>query len=366
MDADVRIEHLTAPESLDASDAGPFLAAAQLANTVAREKWGNDDFAESPRAQLARLLDNEYEEQHTFVAVKGSKVAGRALLSLPRHDNLHLGYLQLGVDPDHRRHGIASALEARVQAVAAQNGRSMLCAWADHGASTSDDAGRILTAATGVGGVPADAPATRFALGLGYTLEQVDRVSVMQLAVVHQLPANGPRDPFDMVSWNGNCPQELVAAYATLRARMSTEVPLGGVDLREESWDAARIRAEEELARRRGEQLQVTVARHRTTHELAGHTVLEYSPDRPEVAFQGDTLVLPAHRGHGLGRRLKDHNLALAAAAWPRMQRVYTFNAEENDHMLAINEAMGFARAGVVATWQKQVAIPGGSPVGEQ
>ena len=344
----------------------PFLAAAELANLVAREDWRNNDFTESPQSRLVTAMGDDYTRRLLFVAVDGGRVLGRAVVSLPQHDNLHLAMVELAVHPDHRQRGIGSALLERATRLAVEHGRSVLCTWADHASTGQPRQGNALAATTGSGTVPSDAPATVFALARGFTLEQVDRISVMERPLTKQPAPAEPADGFELVSWIGQCPEDLVAAYAALRERMSTEEPLGGVDLRPESWDAGRIRADEDLARRRGERLQVTVARHQATAELAGHTVLEYFPDVAQVAYQGDTLVLPDYRGHGLGRRMKDLNLALAAADWPLMERIYTFNAEENDHMLAINEAMGFVRAGVVATWQQQVAVPGGPPAGER
>ena len=37
------------------------------------------------------------------------------------------------------------------------------------------------------------------------------------------------------------------------------------------------------------------------------------------------------------------------------MERVITFNAAENDHMLAINVALGFRPAGYDGEWQRVV-----------
>ena len=43
-------------------------------------------------------------------------------------------------------------------------------------------------------------------------------------------------------------------------------------------------------------------------------------------------------------------------AGYPDVQRVTTFNAAENDHMLAINVALGFRPAGWDGEWQRSVA----------
>ena len=82
----------------------------------------------------------------------------------------------------------------------------------------------------------------------------------------------------------------------------------------------------------------------------AGMTQLLVSRHRPEVGQQDDTGVLPAHRGHALGRWLKAANLRLARRHEPALAVVETYNAESNPWMLAINVAMGF-RPHVTYRW---------------
>ena len=43
----------------------------------------------------------------------------------------------------------------------------------------------------------------------------------------------------------------------------------------------------------------------------------------------------------------------LAEIAAPERTVVYTWNADENEHMLAINIALGFRRCGLEAIWQR-------------
>lgn len=61
---------------------------------------------------------------------------------------------------------------------------------------------------------------------------------------------------------------------------------------------------------------------------------------------QLDTLVLAELRRHRLGVLIKIANLRALAAILPAPQLVYTFNAEENRHMLDVNEAVGFRAVG--------------------
>ena len=82
--------------------------------------------------------------------------------------------------------------------------------------------------------------------------------------------------------------------------------------------------------------------------------MLELAPSKPWLAEQDDTLVAAGHRGHRLGMLVKIANLRRLAEL-PRVERVTTFNAAENEHMLAINVALGFRPAGWDGEWQRSV-----------
>ena len=85
---------------------------------------------------------------------------------------------------------------------------------------------------------------------------------------------------------------------------------------------------------------------------IAGYTELDLPLGR-EIAYQYDTLVVGAHRGHGLGMLVKLANLVRLAEIAAERTVVYTWNADENEHMLAINIALGFHRCGLEAAWQR-------------
>ena len=65
------------------------------------------------------------------------------------------------------------------------------------------------------------------------------------------------------------------------------------------------------------------------------------------------TLVLPGHQGHGLGRWVKRANLRQLAQIRRETRRVYTWNAAENEHMIAISDALGFRVEGCNVLMQK-------------
>ncbi len=89
--------------------------------------------------------------------------------------------------------------------------------------------------------------------------------------------------------------------------------------------------------------------------EVAGLTELELPPDRPSP-----TSATPswsgAHRGHGLGmlREARQPRRGSPRSA-PDRTLVYTWNADENEHMLAINVALGFRPIGLEAIWQREL-----------
>lgn len=61
--------------------------------------------------------------------------------------------------------------------------------------------------------------------------------------------------------------------------------------------------------------------------------------------------MLREHRGHRLGALVKAAVLRELTASLPQVRRVSTVNAEDNAPMVAVNEALGFVRAGQLSSW---------------
>jgi RimJ/RimL family protein N-acetyltransferase len=76
--------------------------------------------------------------------------------------------------------------------------------------------------------------------------------------------------------------------------------------------------------------------------EMAGMTNVGVEPEDPHWGHQGLTAVTRPHRGHRLGLLLKTAMLDWLAEAEPAIERIDTGNASANDHMIAINDALGF------------------------
>ncbi|WP_104052756.1 MULTISPECIES: GNAT family N-acetyltransferase [unclassified Arthrobacter] len=354
------IAPLPIPGSLDSSDpaSADFIAAVELLNDALRETWGNDDFRDAPQTQLAGFRPSSMRRRILLGARIGDELVGVAALKLPMLDNIHSAWVNVAVAPGMRRTGLGKRLYAAVEQAAAADGRRTLLGETDHPVRPGSDSGPVLAPKSGIGAIPADS-AARFAADRHFELEQVERVSLLDLTgsidwqgkLDAAAAAAGP--DYALEFWQGACPEHLVDAYALLRQRMSTDAPMAGLDVEEERWDAGRVREGEAKVRDMDAEELVSAVRHVSSGQLAGHTVLMVFNSNPAVAFQDDTLVLKQHRGHGLGMVLKAANLMRLRQELPDAARVWTWNAAENVHMLAINEELGFEPVGYSGEWQK-------------
>lgn len=356
----VDIRPVPVPRSLGTPEAAEFEACAALGFRLERANWGHEHFAESAAELFARHRNDAHRGHAWIGAWDGDTIVGRAGLGWERDPEASTVELTMGVLPSHRRRGVGSGLLAAAEAAARDLGRSTVVAYSDHpDAQVTPDDGPMLRAPDGDAMLPASVPAARFAAAHGYSLGQLERVSSLTVAgraagFRRELEAGTVRANalgYRLELWTDRTPPELVDAYAAAREHMVLDVPAGGVTIDRERWDAARVRERESESLDGGMTLLVAVAV--TDHgDVAGYTELELPLGR-EIAYQYDTLVIGPHRGHGLGMLVKLANLVRLAETAPERSTVYTWNADENEHMLAINIALGFRRCGLEAVWQR-------------
>ena len=104
-----------------------------------------------------------------------------------------------------------------------------------------------------------------------------------------------------------------------------------------------------------GRRLSVAAALERSSGRAVAFSELTVPRTAPELAYQWDTLVLPAHRGHRLGLLVKLANLARLAELSPATTEVVTWNARDNEPMIAVNESLGARVTALGRTWQKRL-----------
>ena len=134
---------------------------------------------------------------------------------------------------------------------------------------------------------------------------------------------------------------------------MNTDAPSGGLEEPDDPWTAQRVRDEDaDLAKSPRRRLRAAVE-HVPTGAFAGYTELSVPVEKDRAVGQEDTIVLKAHRGHRLGMVLKLANLRFLDEVAPGHPSIITFNAEENRHMLSVNEAIGFTPVAYGGGWKK-------------
>lgn len=126
-----------------------------------------------------------------------------------------------------------------------------------------------------------------------------------------------------------------------------------------EAFTPERVQAYERSTIRARHRLCRVVARHLESGYLAGHSVVAVDTERPQLAHQTDTSVRRAHRGHRLGLLLKAGMVRWLASEEPQIESLDTWNAESNDHMIAINERLRYRVVGRELAFQGRLR-PGG------
>lgn len=355
------VERINAPEGPGVEIGPDFRAFHDLRVRHEAALWGTADRAPALAEDISFWQGNEYEERHIYVARVEGRIVGCGTLTLPLSENTTTAGVDVLVDEPFRRRGFGSVILGVLEGVAKTRGRSSFDGYCGEPIAPVLAGVPLLDAKSGFGGVPRDRASTRFAVHSGYELEQVETNSTLALPFDGTLIDNLETDArsqskaYSVVGWSERCPDEFVEAYARLKSLMSTEVPIAGLAWEGETWDRARVRQEEGTWRAGGLEALVSVARHDETGDLAAYTALVHREALPAVIYQEDTLVDPSHRGHRLGMLVKIANLRRAVLAWPAATSVMTWNASENQHMLAINIALGFKPSGFEGEWQKRL-----------
>lgn len=348
---------LVLPARADAADAEEFRDLARVRNRVYRELTGRDEQDLAPGELLPLLRSSPDRTTLVWVVRHDGAVIGRAMVDIPQDQGARSLIATIELLPRAWGRGIGQAILPHLEAAARAHGRTVVQNWTEQQATD----GPRLHAPTGHGSVPDDHVA-RFLTRSGFTLEQVHRVSILDLHPgddrrIRHLndEARSRARGYDVVSWMLPTPAEYLDGYAWMKSRMSTDAPSAGLDADEERWDAARVRRMEAREHERGNTMLVTAARHRATGALAAFTELAIGRDRAATTHQNDTLVLREHRGHRLGLLIKTAALLRWSGIAPESPRLITYNAEENRPMLSINEALGFTARAHEGAWKKDL-----------
>ncbi|MFD4674898.1 GNAT family N-acetyltransferase [Lentzea sp. NPDC058450] len=251
--------------------------------------------------------DLGFEPARFVVARENGRIVGYAQAEISEAEaNAHLALVTVVVLPSHRRRGIGTALLRA--SLSLLDGRTVIESWSPG---------------------PGE-PGEHFAAAHGFrvvTSMTRQRLRLTDPPAVAELPAG-----YELVTWKGAAPEEFVEAYVE-GLNAIADAPFGETTLDHAHNTVESIRVEEAEATA---DRWVVLLLH--GGGVAGVTVVERMPTKPEYAEQLQTVVLPAHRGKGLGLLIKSRMLHELDG----VETVFTRTSSENAHMLRVNHALGY------------------------
>lgn len=281
------------------------------------------DLSDDPPWQLTSF--REYlavtmpgERRVCWLALDGSEVVGYASVLLLGD----IGVLELLVRPEARRRGVGARLLASAVRCADQEAFGAL------GVEV-------------VGGTPA----AGFFEANGFQCAYVEVRCLLRLAAVDWTRMTGMAGRvaagYRIEYHRDGLPEPMHEAYAEAKASVRVS-PVADLELRPSSYDAERLQASIATLRARGMTPHVVIAIDERTDTIAGLTEVVVPGHRPTRADQYDTIVVPAHRGYGIGRAIKARMLTELRSAEPQLCDVQTWNAMGNEPMREVNNELGF------------------------
>lgn len=265
-------------------------------------------------------------------------------LEFPTLDNETKAHVDVRVLPERRRHGYGRRMLAHLAQRARDNHRCLLHSEIPEPVDGDPPPGVHFARAHG-------AQQVLFEVRRKLDLGALDEDRLNRLAEEAWAHAPG----YSLVQWVDHAPDDIVDDLAVLKGRMSTDAPLEDMTWEPEIYDAQRVRAMEERLIAKHRRAIATGARHDASGQLVAYTDIGVNIDAPRVGYQWDTIVRPDHRGHRLGLLTKLANLHLLRRTISGVEIINTWNAAVNEHMIAVNEAMGFRPADVEWAWELNV-----------
>ncbi|MDQ1485994.1 MAG: hypothetical protein QOJ62_1687 [Actinomycetota bacterium] len=288
-------------------------------------------------------IDKDRRMEYWLGSVAGEPVVAGEV-TVPLLDNVKSASLDVEVHPAFRRRGYGSAMFSRLTERALAAGRTRLFAAA---CEPIDIAARP-SAPGSVFGRKVGARAVTAEIRRMLTVAELDRPRLAALTADAESRSSG----YSLVQWTDRAPSELLDDLAVLMGLMSTDAPIEDMEWEPEAWTAQRYHDQQEAVAARGRRRIVTVARHDASQRVVAYTDVTIPATQPHIADQWSTIVHGEHRGHRLGMLIKLANLELLLATEPKVRFINTWNAGVNEHMVSINEAMGFRQMERWREWQ--------------
>jgi GNAT superfamily N-acetyltransferase len=306
--------------------------------------------------------DDQYELWLGCISTGSASEAGTAgipvvvgELRLPLLDNADNAVVNVRTRPAFRQRGHGTAMLHHLAERARAQGRTRLIGDiaepmpldVAEGQSVAPPPGVVFAANAGARPVTSE---VRRVLQLG-ELDDAELARLQEDAAAHSAD-------YSLIQWEGRASAEIVDDLVVLHSRMTIDAPLEELDWEPEQWTQDRYREREQRVIASGQVCLSTAARHNPSGQIVALTDIGLTVAQTDIAYQWATIVLPSHRGHRLGMLVKLANLEFVRTSRPHVQTLNTWNAAINDHMVAINEAIGFRPVERWREWQLELSNP--------
>jgi mono/diheme cytochrome c family protein/GNAT superfamily N-acetyltransferase len=255
------------PANLDEQDVAGAVALLVAAQAV-------DAPSAAPLTRTGFIADvlHGWDGDPTIVGLwrdKRGRVVGVLQVGFSSWDNDHLGFLEVTIDPEARRQGLGRQLiEVGIDRVRTE-GKSLVL-------TESNNSPAALAFGAALGFERAQAALKR----------RQDLIALDWGALDHDYAlASASAPDYELLRLQGPTPDDMLDDIVTMTAAIN-DAPLDALDVEDEVFSPERIRAFERGQQERGRRTYRVVARHRTTGELAGHTMAAVEQEHPGFGSQ--------------------------------------------------------------------------------
>jgi GNAT superfamily N-acetyltransferase len=321
-----------------------FTRRAELVGLEGAPHWSFENFLGAMRST------DSGERMEAFVGYVDGVAVSFGVIYLFLLDNTDKGFVEVRVDPDHRRKGYGRQMLEHLIAIAEDDDRTQILA------ETKVPIDEVETH-----------PNCRFLKAHGFIHANVELVRYLMLPVDDtqiqtwiDSAAEKHGGDYRIETFGDDIPAELIPSLCVLFGQLAVDAPTGAVDFEEEVMTPERFAERTEMIKAMGRTVLETLAI-ASDGTVAAQSTLSIPLDDSGDVWQWGTFVHREHRGKRLGLATKAANLRELQTRFPGTKRIVTQNAETNAFMVSINELMGFELVEASAEFVRRPAPASGS-----